>query len=152
MRIGFEYGAHDFDRDRARPRDLVSMVSPLGIAAEHTFERFGVRIRTGLDVWGSMAGVQPYALADYRAWPRDESGLTTAARNNAYYHGLSVSAAPSLSLRWRALELEGALRLDTMRAIEGLDESETANAAPTEMTDRRSKMSMALSAAPSGAP
>jgi hypothetical protein len=138
MRIGFEYGEHDFDRDRARQRDLVSMVSPLGIAAEHTFEGGGVRVRTSLDVYGSMAGVRPYALEGFRSGARDETGLPTATRNNRYYHGFSATVAPAVELRYGAMELDGSFRLDTMRALEGLDESAAANADPTSMNDRRS--------------
>ena len=137
MRIGFEYGEHDYDRDRARPRDLVSMVSPLGIAAEHTFDGGGLRVRTSLDIFGSMAGVKPYALDAFRAGGRDEAGLPTATRNNRYYHGVSATVAPAVELRYGAFELDASFRLDTMRALDSLDESEGANAAPTEMSDRR---------------
>jgi hypothetical protein len=138
MRIGFEYGEHDFDRDRARPRDLVSMVSPLGVAAEHVFHTGGLRVRTGVDIYGSIAGVKPYALTDFRAQLLDETGLPTATRNNRYYHGLGVTVEPTASVRYGAFELEAGFRLDTMRAIERLDESEAANASPVSMNDRRS--------------
>lgn len=152
MRVGFDYGAHDFDRDRARPRDLVSNVSPLGIAAEHTFEAAGLRLRTALDVYGSMAGVQPYALGDARiarVLPENEVGIPTSARNNAYYHGLGVTAAPSVEARLGAFELDASLRLDNYRSIERLDEKADTNAAPIPMSDRRSLMRASLAWNPS---
>jgi hypothetical protein len=147
MRIGFDYGAHDFDRDRARPRDLVSNVSPLGIAAEHTFEAGGLRLRTALDVFGSLAGVQAYALSDARiarVLPEEEVGLPSSTRNNAYYHGLGVTAAPAVEARLGAFELDASLRLDNYRSIDRLDEKADTNAAPIPMSDRRSLMRASL--------
>lgn len=152
MRVGFDYGAHDFDRDRARPRDLVSNVSPLGIAAEHTFEAAGLRLRTAVDIYGSMAGVQPYALADARlarVLPENEVGVPSSARNNAYYHGLGVTAFPSVEARLGAFELDASLRLDNYRSIEKLDEKADTNAAPIPMSDRRSLMRASLAWHPS---
>ena len=154
LRVGFDYGAHDFDRDRARPRDLISNVSPLGIAAEHTFELGGLRLRTGLDVYGSMAGVQPYALADARlarVLPENEVGIPSSARNNAYYHALGVTAVPAVRARLGAFEVDASLRLDSYRAIERLDEKADTNAAPIPMSDRRSLMRGSIAWHPSAA-
>lgn len=154
MRVGFDYGAHDFDRDRARPRDLISNVSPIGIAAEHTFEAGGLRLRTAFDMYGSLGGVQPYALTDARiarALPEDEVGLPSSARNNAYYHALAVSAVPSVQAKLGAFELDASLRLDNYRSIERLDEKADTNAAPIPMSDRRSLMRASLACQPSWA-
>jgi hypothetical protein len=154
LRVGFDYGAHDFDRDRARPRDLISNVSPLGIAAEHTFEAAGLRLRTGFDVYGSMAGVQPYALSDARlarVLPENEVGVPSSARNNAYYHALAVTAAPSVEAKLGAFELDASLRLDNYRAIERLDERADTNAAPLPISDRRSLMRASMAWQPSAA-
>ncbi len=142
LRIGFEYGVHDFDRDRARPRDLVAIVSPVGIAAEHTLDRGPLRIRTGLDVAGSISGVQPYALSDYlQARPPD--GLPTAAANNGYYHAYGVTASPSLAVRYGELEWLSSFRLDTFRAITGLDEAGV-DPALAGIDDRRSTLRTSL--------
>lgn len=138
LRIGFEYGVHDFDRDRARPRDLVAIVSPVGIAAEHTFDRGGLHIRTGVDVAGSISGVQPYALGDYGA-TRTLDGLPTATKNNGYYHAYGVTASPSVALRYGAFEWQSSFRLDTFRAITGLDEADV-DPALASIADRRSTL------------
>lgn len=154
MRIGFDYGAHDYDRDRARPRDLISNVSPLGIAAEHTFEAGGLRLRTAFDVYGSMSGVQAYALTDARmarVRPENEVGIPSSARSNGYYHALAVTAVPSVEVKLGAFALDASLRLDTYRAIEGLDEKGDTNAAPITISDRRSLMRASLAWQPSWA-
>lgn len=138
FRIGFEYGVHDYDRDRARPRDLISIASPIGIAAEHTFDRGGLRVRTAVDVAGGLAGVQPYALSDYLS-TRSPDGLPTATKNNGYYHAYSVTASPSVAVRYGGFEWQGAFRLDTFRAITGLDE-EPVDPSLAGMQDRRSTL------------
>lgn len=150
LRLGYEYGVHDYDRDRARPRDLVSLVSPVGVAAEHTFDRGPLRVRTAIDVAGSIAGVQPYALADYQAG-RPIDGLPTATRNNGYYHAYGVTASPSLAVRYGTVELASSYRLDTFRAITGLDEA-SVDPALAGIVDRRSTLRASLSWTPAGGP
>ncbi len=137
LRMSFEYGVHEFDRDGQRPRDLVSVVSPLGIAAEHTVDAGPVRITTGIDVYGAISGVAPYALGDWRAARGDTAGLPTAVRNNGYYHSIGVGASPFLELQWRTLRLEGRMRADTFRAIEGLDEANAIVDRNIDIADRR---------------
>jgi hypothetical protein len=155
LRIGFEYGAHDYDRDRARPRDLISLVSPLGVAAEHVFDRGRLRIRTGLDVYGSFAGVQAYALSDFRDTVEslEAQGLPLALKNNSYYHGLGVTAAPSVDVTWGALHADAQMRLDNFRGLQGLDDAEPAASGrnPT-LDDRRVAYRASLGWRPSGTP
>lgn len=154
LRFGFEYGAHDYDRDRARPRDLVSLASPLGVAAEHVFERGPWRVRTALDVYGSFAGVQPYALADFRArqGTLEGQGLPTALVNNGYYHGLGVTAEPCLEVRWRALSWSATSRLDSFRAIEGLSRAPVPLGGRPRVDDQRAAWTTTIAWAPNAAP
>ncbi len=151
LRMGFEYGMHDFDRDRLRGRDLVSIVSPLGISVENTFERGRVQLRTGFDIAGSLSGLTPYALSDYRSEGRRQEGLLTAVRNNGYYHALGVTASPFVEASLGALRLETRLRFDAFRAIEGFDENPGVDRS-LDITDRRAIGSAALGWRPSGLP
>lgn len=113
LRVGFEYGVHDFDRDRARPKDVVSVVSPVGIGAEYTLDRGPVHIRTALDVYGSIAGVRPYALG-YRA----REGVPESTKNDGYYHALGVTAEPRVEIRLGPIEAAARMRADAFRAID----------------------------------
>jgi len=151
LRMGFEYGMHDYDRERLRGRDLVSVVSPIGIAAEHTFERGGVRVRTGLDISGSLTGVTPYALTDYLAQQRSTAPLLTAIKNNGYYHAVGVSAAPYVEANAGDFRLATKLRLDSFRAIQGLDESDAVDRS-LAVADRRALGSVTLGWHPSALP
>ncbi len=138
MRMSFEYGIHEFDRDGQRARDLVSVVSPIGIAAEHVVDAGPLRIRTGLDVFGAISGVSPYALGDWVALRGTADGLPTAAKNYGYYHALSATASPFVALEWSSLRLEGRMRTDTFRAIEHLDEANAEVDWRNHISDRRS--------------
>lgn len=138
LRAGFDYGMHDFDRDRLRPKDLVSVVSPFGVAAEYAVDRGKLRIETALDVYGSIAGVRPYALGD-----RDRSDLPEATQNDGYYHALGFSAEPRVEIRLGALSAAARMRVDTFRAIEDRD---------TRMSDRRVTMGGGLGWRPAGTP
>lgn len=148
LRIGFEYGVHDYDRDRARPRDLVSMVSPVGIAAEHTFDHGGLRLRTAVDVYGAIAGVQPYALSDY-VTGRMLDGLPAATKGNGYYHAWGVTASPSVAVRYGTVDWQTSYRLDTFRAITGFDE-DAVDPSLAAIEDRRSTMRTSIGWQPGG--
>lgn len=152
LRMSFEYGVHEFDRDGQRPRDLVSVVSPVGVAAEHVVDAGPVRVRTGLDVYGAISGVAPYGLGDWIALRGNTDGLPTAVKNNGYYHSVGVSASPFVELQWKTLRLEGKLRVDTFRAIEGLDEANDLVDRRIDIADRRSFGRAALAWEPELAP
>jgi len=122
-RMGFEYGMHDWDRDRARSSDLFAFASPLGIAAEYAFASGDLQLKTSLDVYASIAGITPYAQFDYLR-THTNAALLTPMREGGYYHAFAMSAAPAVELAWRGLRLRSELRIDTFRAIEGLDENE----------------------------
>jgi hypothetical protein len=125
-RLGFEYGIHDWDRDRARSSDLFTFGSPIGIAAEHAFTSGNFQIRTSLDLYGSFTGITPYAQFDYLK-THTADGLLTTMREVGYYHALTMTAAPAVELAWRSLRLRTELRFDIFRAIEGVDENEGPN-------------------------
>ncbi len=154
MRAGFEYGVHDYDRDRARPRDLVSIVSPLGIAAEHVIDRGRLHVRTGLDVYGGMAGVQPYALSDFRSGvpALEGQGLPTAVENVGYYHAAAITVEPSAGITWAAFSLSAAARLDSFRTIDGLDHSVPGVAGRPRIDDQRGVLRGELGFSPSRTP
>lgn len=123
LRMGFEYGMHDWDRDRARSTDLFTFASPLGVAAEYAFASGDLQLRTSLDVYASLAGITPYALFDYLK-THSSGPLLTPIRENGYYHAFTVTAAPAVEVAWRNVRLKTELRVDSFRAIQGVDENE----------------------------
>lgn len=150
LRMGFEYGMHDYDRDRSRSVDLATTVSPIGIAAEHVFEHGGLEVRTGLDVFASMTGITPYALAGYRRLHGD-TGLLSPIREQGYYHALGIHVTPTLDVAYGSFRWTTRLRLDSFRAIQGVD----ANEGPLvddsiRIADRRSLVRSTLAFQPRG--
>src|SRR5690606_28591783 len=114
VRMGYEYGEHDYDRARAETtvRDLVAIASPIGVHAEHVLEHGALSVRTGLEVAGSIAGVRPWALPMFVAARGSRDGLGAATRSNGYYHALGVSAAPFVELSIGEVRLRGRTRFD----------------------------------------
>lgn len=138
MLATFEYSVHDFDRDRARPLDLLAILSPLGATIEYSHQGGDFRARTRLDLSGDFAGITAYALEDYRArHARDDTNLQTVLKQEGYYHGFGVSAAPSAEVGWRALELGGRVALDTWRGLAGVDEQQDTITREIQLSDRR---------------
>jgi len=123
LRMGFEYGGHDYDRDRARPSDIVTIASPLGVATEYSWTRGDVTIRSSLDLSGAISSVTPYAFSTYQ---RNNSldDVLTPVRAQGYYHAFAVTAAPTVEINIGGLRSRTSLRLDSFRAIEGHDENE----------------------------
>lgn len=150
-RVAFEYGVHDWDRDRARPLDHLAIVSPVGVAAEYTYSRGPFRVKTNFDLGGSIAGVTPYALSDYRVG-RETTGLPTSVKGDGYYHGLGITAAPSVEIGLGDLSFGARMRVDAFRPIEGFDEAEGTIDPNTKIFDRRTVVGAAIAWAPSKAP
>jgi hypothetical protein len=141
MLATFEYSVHDFDRDRARPLDLIAILSPLGGTLEYSHQGGDFRARTRLDLSGDFAGITAYALEDYRTrHNRDDANLQTVLKQEGYYHGFGVSAAPSAEVGWRSFELGGRVALDTWRGLEGVDEQQSSITHEIPLSDRRIDM------------
>jgi len=154
MRFGFEYGSHDYDRDRARVMDFVGIASPIGVAAEHTYEpKAGIHVRSGVDLYGGIAAVAPYALTDWLADPRRTAeGLPTTTKLVQYYHAYSVTTASRLELKLGPALLRGSVRLDVFRPIEGLDASPDTRDRTIELRDQRVNAKVGAAWEPSFAP
>ena len=134
----FEYGVHEFDRDGVRPIDLVAVLSPVGIVAEHEQLVGPVRVRTRMDLYGEFAGVTSYALDDYRVvHRRDDTNLQTVLRQEGYYHALGVTIAPELSIGYGPLDVYARARLDTWQGISGFDDNQRQITREIPLTDRR---------------
>jgi len=143
LRMGFEYGGHDYDRDRARPSDIVTIASPLGVATEYVWTRGDVVVRTAVDVSGAISSVTPYAFSTYqRNHTLDD--VLTPAREQGYYHAFAVTAAPTVEISIGGLRSTTSLRLDSFRAIEGHDENEPLVANGPRFSDRRSLLRSTL--------
>ncbi len=134
----FEYGVHEFDRDGTRPIDLVAVVSPFGVVAEHEQRLGPLRLRSRMDLYAEFAGVTSYALDDYRfAHRRDDTNLQTVLRQEGYYHALGVTVAPELGVGWGPLDVFGRARLDTWQGIGGFDENQERIKREIPLADRR---------------
>lgn len=153
LRIGFEYAMHDWDRDRSRPVDVISMVSPLGVAAEQIWSGGDWQLCAGADLYGAIAGVSPYGVGDYRAaLDPGLRGTPASVRDQGYYHAFTVTAAPSLGATWRWLDLGARARFDSFRAITGVDENEPLVGKGIRITDTRASLEATLSIRPPGTP
>jgi hypothetical protein len=135
---GFEYSVHEFDRDGARPRDLLTLLSPVGVLGEHE-QRFGdLAVKTRLEILAEFAGVTAYALDDYRAaHNHDDTNLQTVLRQEGYYHAYGVATSPVVTLGYGPFELGGRARLETWRGIEGRDEQQERIAKEIQLADQR---------------
>ena len=143
LRMGFEYGGHDYDRDRARPSDIVTIASPLGVLAEYAWTRGDLEIRTSLDLSGAISSVTPYAFSSYqRRHSLDD--VLTPVRQQGYYHAFAITAAPTLEISIAGLRSTTSLRLDSFRAIRGQDENEALVATGPRFSDQRSLLRSTL--------
>ena len=137
----FEYSVHDYDRDRTRPLDLLTVLSPLGAVLEYTHQDGLFRARTRLELSGDAAGVTAYALDDYRkGHNRDDTNLQTVLRQQGYYHALGASASPSFDLGWGVLEIGARFTLGSWRGIAGFDERQDTIAHEVSLADQRVDM------------
>ncbi len=151
LRMGFEYGGHDYDRDRARSSDVISIASPVGVAAEYRWTRGDFEVRTAFELAGAISSVTPYALASYRrAHTLDD--VLTPVRQEGYYHAVAITTAPTLELGLRGLRSTTSLRIDTFHSIEGIDEQQSAVVDGPRFSDRRSLLRTTLAFVPPGTP
>lgn len=133
--IGTEYGTHDYDRDGRRGIDRIAMVAA-GATLEEIFHLRGVSLRTRVDLLGSFAGVDAYALPEYE---RDFGALrlTSVLRYQRYYHGYGATIRPSLEAEIGRFDIGGDYRLDFFDSITGLDVEPIARVPESPAHDRR---------------
>lgn len=145
LETGFEYGTHDYDRDRLRPPDRVSMVD-VGLGFEHTARAGAFALRSAAHVDLDFAGVGTYALGDYTA-AHGTDALVSVVRDERYAFAVGPTAWPEVVLAAGPFEAGGAARLDWLRSVDALDrEHTTAPRADTE--ERRVSMRGWLAVAP----
>lgn len=134
----YEYGVHDFDRDRARPLDVTTILSPIGLTFQQSHARGETILGSGIDVAPTFAGVTAYALTAYRRQhARDDANLQTVLREQGYYHALGASVAPWIELSRGPLSVGAKLRYDGFRGIEGADVNQGAIVREVSLFDRR---------------
>ncbi len=131
----FEYTVHDYDRDGARPLDIVSIVSPVGVYGEYTYRRGWARVRPEVMILGDFAGVTAYGLDAYRSRGGLAVQVPSVLVEKGYYHGVGATASASLALGVGPVEIGGRARVDTIRPLEGYDEKP--RAALASISDRR---------------
>ncbi len=149
LTVGYEYGAHDYDRDRRRPVDVIGKITVLGLLAEHVAYLGGARVRTRLEIGGDFAGVRAYGLPAYLERnptaptpPPAEAGnvrvdLPYILRNEGYYFAAGPSIIPSVAVELDPVELAARLRIDDYRGILGLDVDQTKLTRDVARSDRR---------------
>jgi hypothetical protein len=155
VRMGFEYGGHDYDRDRAHASDIVTIASPIGVAAEYLWTSGGLEIRTALDLSGGISSVTPYAYSGYarrRSGPAGTDDVLTPVREQGYYHAFAITAAPTLEVAFRGVRSTTSLRFDSFREIEGHDENEELVKNGPRFSDRRSLLRTTLAYVPPATP
>ncbi|MCC6557373.1 MAG: DUF3943 domain-containing protein [Polyangiaceae bacterium] len=120
-----------------------------GPSIDLTVRHRGVRVRAGLDVSGGLFAVRSLPLDDYlRA--RGAEGIKTSLASRGYYFALGMTVMPSLSVRYRGIELGGEVRHDTFESIEGLDAHQADVWRDFHLQDRRLRSRGRLSYAPPG--
>jgi hypothetical protein len=147
LRMGFEYGGHDYDRDRARPSDIIALASPIGVAGEHLWTSGDFELRTSLDLSGAISAVTPYGFARY-ARSRATDDVLTPVREQGYYHAFAITAAPAVEIAFRGLRSTTSLRVDNFREIEGHDANEEVVKSGPRFSDRRSVLRTTLAFVP----
>lgn len=120
LSFGYEYGVHDYDRDRRQPVDVISKVTVLGLLAEYTAYTSGLLLRTRLDMGGDFGGVRSYALPSFLEQNRDLN-LPYVLRNEGYYFAAGPSIAPRIDVEAGVFSASTSFRWDDFRGITGID-------------------------------
>lgn len=134
--VGFEYGMHDFDRDRAGPTDQVGLVSVGGVAAEYKYQTGPFQLRAQLRASADFAGVHAYAIDDYIRKFQPES-LPAVLRKEGYYFAAGPSIVSRVDLSLGGLDLGAEVKLNEWRAVLGLDDDESKLTNDVPRSDRR---------------
>ncbi len=133
----FEYGVHDYDRDRRTSADQIALVG-LGTRVEHTAYLGPLTFRASLDGLVNFAGVGAYALPEYIARAGD-AGLASVVARQRYYHGYGATLQPKLALEGVRFDAGAELRFDLFTSMGGLDREArpAADAVEIDISDRR---------------
>lgn len=134
--VGFEYGVHDFDRDRANSLDRAALVTPGGLATEYTRQYGPVRLRAQFRAGADFAGVLAYAVDDY-AKSRRVDDLPTVLRKEGYYFAAGPSVVSRVDLAIGPLDLGAEVRLNDWHAVLGLDDDAQKLTNEVPRSDRR---------------
>ena len=134
--VGFEYGMHDFDRDRNGPLDQVSLVTIGGLATEYGYQSGPFRLRAQLRAGADFAGVHAYAIDDYIRKFKPES-LPVVLRNEEYYFAAGPSFVSRVDLSLGGLDLGGELKVNEWLGVLGLDDDQTKLTNNVSRSDRR---------------
>jgi hypothetical protein len=119
MDLGFEYGVHDYDRDRRRDLDRISYIDA-GLGLEHAMTAGAFRMRARFAVLGDFGGVDAYAMPEHRATLGD-FGVPSVLANEAYYFAIGTTVRPQLELAYGALHAGGDVKADWFQMIRALD-------------------------------
>lgn len=135
--VGFEYGVHDYDRDRQRSADQLALVGG-GLRVEHSVYLGDATFRAGMDGLVGFAGVGAYALPDYVARLGDRA-LAGVVAEQRYYHAHGGSFEPRLTLEGAHFDVGAAARFDLYTNIEDLDRLPTriGTLDEADLSDRR---------------
>lgn len=118
--FGYEYGSHDYDRDRRRGVDLFSKVTLLGLTGEYTAYVPHLVLRTRIDLGADFTGTKAYALPAYL---EQHSGLNLPGvlSSEGYYYAAGPSVVPSITATSGPFELRAKLSWEDFTGITGID-------------------------------
>src|SRR5205085_5640971 len=94
--VGYEYGAHDFDRDDTHRPNRIALVDA-GTSVEHTLFLGGTRLRMDLALLADFGGVDAYALPEYER-ARQTAQLSSIMAHELYYHAYGATLRPGVRL------------------------------------------------------
>lgn len=137
--VGFEYGTHDYDRDRAHPMDQWCSVTVGGVTAEYDHQQGPLRLRAKLDAGADFVGVRSYALGSYVAKYRPDQ-LPTVLRDQGYYFAGGPTVTSSIDASAWGFQLGGQLHISDWHAILGLDDDETKLTHDVPRNDRHMRL------------
>lgn len=117
LTMGFQYTLHDYDRDRAWPKDRISTVQPLGLWFEHRARVRGVAFVTRIAGGADFGGVRPYAGPAFRpaGQPVELPGVLIA---HNYYFAAGGHVLASVSLGTGPVETSAKLRYEAYSALD----------------------------------
>ena len=134
LTVGFQYTLHDYDRDRAWPKDRISTIQPLGLMFEHRAHLGVLRLISQLSGGADFGGVRPYARRAYTPPPQAiELPLVITAHD--YYFAVGGHVYASLTLGTGAVEAALKFRYESYSDLD----------VPIAIVDRRALLETRLS-------
>lgn len=116
LHIGFEYGAHDYDRDRRQAAPNRIALVDGGLTLEQRAHLGALTLRARMDTLADFAGVEAYALAEERR-ENSDIHLVSILRLHNYYHSYGLTLRPRVEAELPPVDVGADLRANWFEAI-----------------------------------